>query len=163
MRVKITDRCKVWEINDLDGKAEVQFSTSRKVRENDAYDQIQVDNGVAKNGYISESHSYVRFVGHAYNKLKEISSGDVITNLEADIRREPYWDSQERCIKYPKNYKMTVFSFEIYNPENYNTQVSKTNLDKAPQVAEEKATLNTIAQPKTETEIKTNEIDECPF
>ena len=34
MRVKITDRCKVWEINDKDGMAEVKFSTSRKVKEN---------------------------------------------------------------------------------------------------------------------------------
>ena len=50
MRVTITDRVKVWEINDKDGVAEVKFSTSRKVKEDSSYDQVQVNNGVAKNG-----------------------------------------------------------------------------------------------------------------
>ena len=30
MRVKITDRCKVWEINDKDGYAEIRFSTKNE-------------------------------------------------------------------------------------------------------------------------------------
>ena len=51
MRKMITDRCKVWEINDKDGHAEVKFSCSRKVKEG-GYDQILIDKGIAKNGYV---------------------------------------------------------------------------------------------------------------
>ena len=117
MRKMITDRCKVWEINDKDGHAEVKFSCSRKVKEG-GYDQILIDKGIAKNGYVSDYHSFVRFVGHAYNKLKEINIGDVITNLETqDSSTEPYWDSKNNCVAYAKNERMTVFNFEIYNSD----------------------------------------------
>ena len=135
MRKMITDRCKVWEINDKDGHAEVKFSCSRKVKEG-GYDQILIDKGIAKNGYVSDYHSFVRFVGHAYNKLKEINIGDVITNLETqDSSTEPYWDSKNNCVAYAKNERMTVFNFEIYNPDTQ-TQIqnSTRNLDRAPQV-----------------------------
>ena len=135
MRVKITDRCKVWEINDKDGMAEVKFSTSRKVKENSSYDQTQVANGVARNGYI---------VGHAYNQLKDVQVGDTITNLDADMSTEPYWDSNNNCVAYPKNEKITVFAFEKYNPENQE-QGSTRNLDKAPQVAETPASQPQVA------------------
>ena len=133
MRKMITDRCKVWEINDKDGHAEVKFSCSRKVKEG-GYDQILIDKGIAKNGYVSDYHSFVRFVGHAYNKLKEINIGDVITNLETqDSSTEPYWDSKNNCVAYAKNERMTVFNFEIYNSDAQ-AQNSTRNLDKAPQV-----------------------------
>ena len=46
MRKMITDRCKVWEINDKEGYAEVKFSCSRKVKEG-GYDQILIDKGIA--------------------------------------------------------------------------------------------------------------------
>ena len=72
MRQVITDRCKVWEINDKNGTAEVKISSSRKVNENNSYDKVQIENGVAKNGYISDYRSFVRFVGHAYHQLKDI-------------------------------------------------------------------------------------------
>ena len=137
MRVTITDRVKVWEINDKDGVAEVKFSTSRKVKEDSSYDQVQVNNGVAKNGYIADYRSFVRFIGHAYHQLKNIKPGDTITNVVADMSTEPYWDTNNGCIAYPKNEKITVFEFELYDP-NAQTQTNPTrNLDKAPQVAEE--------------------------
>lgn len=173
MRTKIIDRCKVWEINDKDGMAEVKFSTSRKVKEDSSYDQIQVANGVAKKGYIADYRSFVRFVGHAYNQLKDIQIGDTITNLDADMSREPYWDSNNNCIAHPKNEKITVFAFEKYNPENQE-QDSTRNLDKAPQVAETPASQPQVApiantapvapvQPVAPAaSIQTAE-DECPF
>ena len=173
MRVTITDRVKVWEINDKDGVAEVKFSTSRKVKEDSSYDQVQVNNGVAKNGYIADYRSFVRFVGHAYNQLKDVQVGDTITNLDADMSTEPYWDSNNNCVAYPKNEKITVFAFEKYNPENQE-QGSTRNLDKAPQVAETPAPQSQVApvvntapvapvQPiASATSIQTAE-DECPF
>ena len=157
MRAIITDRCKVWEINDKEGYAEVKFSTSRKVKEDNSYDKVQIDNGVAKNGYISESQSFVRFVGHAYNKLKEIKIGDTITNLKGDLSREPYWDSKNNCIAYPKNLKTTIFEFEIYVPENENNKAPK-NLDRAPQVEETNKVSKAPVQPIVE-----EDTDECPF
>lgn len=173
MRVKVTDRCKVWEINDKDGMAEVKFSTSRKVKENSSYDQTQVTNGVARNGYIADYRSFVRFVGHAYNQLKDVQIGDTITNLDADMSTEPYWDSNNNCIAYPKNEKITVFAFEKYNPENQEQGFTR-NLDKAPQVAETSVSQSQVApvvntapvtpvQPiASATSIQTAE-DECPF
>ena len=173
MRVKITDRCKVWEINDKDGIAEVKFSTSRKVKENSSYDQTQITNGVAKNGYIADYRSFVRFVGHAYNQLKDVQIGDTITNLDADMSTEPYWDSNNNCVTYPKNEKITVFAFEKYNPENQEQGYTR-DLDKAPQVAEAPkpqpqvaSVVNTApvapVQPVAPaTSIQTAE-DECPF
>lgn len=173
MRVKITDRCKVWEINDKDGMAEVKFSTSRKVKENSSYDQTQVTNGVARNGYIADYRSFVRFVGHAYNQLKDVQIGDTITNLDADMSTEPYWDSNNNCVAYPKNEKITVFAFEKYNPENQE-QGSTRNLDKAPQVAETPApqlqvepVVNTApvapVQPVTPVTPAPTAADVCPF
>ena len=40
LKATITDRCKVWEINDKDGYAEVKFSTSRKIKEDNSYDKL---------------------------------------------------------------------------------------------------------------------------
>lgn len=168
MRAKITDRCKVWEINDKDGYAEVKFSCSRKVKEG-GYDQSLIDNGIAKNGYVADYHSFVRFVGHAYNKLKEITVGDTITNLDAQISTtEPYWDSKNNCAAYSKNERMTVFEFEVYDP-NTQTQNSTRNLDKAPQVADSPAPAAPTPAPATSVAPKApvapapTAEDACPF
>lgn len=163
MRVTITDRVKVWEINDKEGVAEVKFSTSRPVKENNSYDKIQIDNGVAKNGYIADYRSFVRFVGHAYNQLKSINIGDTITNLKADMSLEPYWDSKNKCIAYPKNEKITVFEFEMYTGENNN---GTKNLDKAPQVAEEPKPVQytaPMAKPNEPVVPSATAEEECPF
>lgn len=164
LKATITDRCKVWEINDKDGYAEVKFSTSRKIKEDSSYDKLQADKGIAKNGYISEYQSFVRFVGHAYNKLEQIKIGDTITNLVADFNREPYWDSNNECVAYPKNIKMTVFSFDIYDPESQNNnQNQNRNLDRAPQVAEDTQVNNTVNRPTVDTAEKPKASEECPF
>lgn len=168
MRAKITDRCKVWEINDKEGYAEVKFSCSRKVKEG-GYDQSLIDNNIAKNGYVADYHSFVRFVGHAYNKLKEINVGDVITNLDVQISTtEPYWDSKNNCVAYSRNERMTVFEFEIYNPDTQ-AQNSTRNLDRAPQVADSPAPAESapVSAPVT-TSAEVSEPtptaeDVCPF
>ena len=61
---------------------------------------------------------------------------------------EPYWDSKNNCAAYSKNERMTVFEFEIYNP-NTQTQNSTRNLDKAPQVADSPAPAAPTPAPAT--------------
>lgn len=164
MRVRITDRCKVWEINDLDRRAEVKFSCSRKIKEDSSYDKVQAEHGVAKNGYIPTYFSFVKFVGHAYNKLKDVNIGDTITEMDATIEYEPYWDSNNECVNYPKNPKITVFDFEIYSPDasnNYNS-----SLDAAPQVADTpESSAHNYNEPTTYDMPQNNSSadDECPF
>lgn len=168
MRIKITDRCKVWDINDENGRAIVRFSTSRKIKDDNSYDQVQINNGVAKNGYISSNFSLVKFVGHAYHKLKDIQVGDVIINLEADLNNEPYWDTKNNCVAYLKNYKITVFDFEKYDPEKHAQGYTK-NLDSAPKVEEAPTVQQTYSQPvQPVTPVQPAEpvqvaADECPF
>lgn len=168
MRTLIEDRCKVWEINDLNGRAEVTFSCSRKVKD-DAYDKVQVEHGVAKNGYISTYFRYVKFVGEAYEKLKEINVGDVITKLVSSIEYEPYWSSNEGCILYPKNPKITVFNFKLYDAEAAKNNNYSNNLDSAPQVAEaqkpaETASVNKVQEnAMSNAESANSADDECPF
>nr|DAJ39054.1 MAG TPA: hypothetical protein [Caudoviricetes sp.] len=171
MRVKITDRCKIWEINDKQGTAEIKFSCSRKIKEDSSYDQTLVEHGIAKNGYVATYFSFVRFVGHAYNQLKKIELGDTITNLDATIEYEPYWNANDNYIAYPKNPKITVFEFEVYNPENQEYSQTR-NLDKAPVVAESAPQVApvqtpivpvqpvTSMQPVADTSMAD---DECPF
>lgn len=167
--IKSTDRFKVWEITDKEGYAEIRMSESRKVREDNSYDMNQVNNGVAQNGYIGTNWYFVRFTGHAYNKLKEIQIGDTITNLSMDISREPYFGDtnveinaaidlleknniivagsipkpqRKDGVVYPRNVRITVFSFntlEEFDADNNNNYQSK-NIDKAPVVETAPAT-----------------------
>lgn len=161
MKARVVDRCKVWEINDKERYAEVKFSCSRKVKD---YDKDLVDNNIAKNGYISSYHSFVRFVGHAYNKLKSINIGDTITNLDIeDSTTEPYWDSKNNCVAYPKHERLTVFDFEVYNPDTQ-TQNSSRNLDKAPQVADSTSADNNVNIVNEVTQEPTPVAEDvCPF
>lgn len=159
-----TDRFKIWEINDKNGYAEIRMSESRKIREDNSYDMNQVNNGVAQNGYIGTNWNFVKFAGHAYNKLKEIEEGATITNLSMDISREPYFGDTNSEINnaidilekanvivpgsvpkrprndgtvYPKVARITVFSFntlEEAEAENNSNVTPKTNMDKAPKV-----------------------------
>lgn len=157
MRVKITDRCKIWEVKDMNGYAEVKFSCSRKVKEDNNYDKILIEKEIAKNGYVSDYHSFVRFVGHAYNKLKKLEDNAAITNLDAQIySTEPYWDSNNECVAYPKSERITVFDFELFE---YNNANNVRNMDVAPQVSEE-------IEKEEEEENKEETLlaeDECPF
>lgn len=164
---------KVWEINDKNGSAEVKCSTSRKVDENNEYDRVQIEHGVAKNGYIN-TYYYMKFVKQAYEQLKNVKPGDAIVNLRFVSSREMYWSSENDCIKYPTYDKETIFSFEMYNPEN-RQQSQVRNMDKAPAVAESAPQVAPVqaptapvqpatpAQPVAPATPAPTADDECPF
>lgn len=152
MRIIISDRCKIWDIEDKEKYALVRFTTSRKVKDSDTRDQLLVDNGIAKGGYVSESHSFVRFVGHAYNKLKEFEIGDVITQLEGTENTEPYYDINNNCTAYRNTPIYTIFNFEKYEY----SQDSIGGIDKAPQVEE-------TTSIKEEVPTNNSASEECPF
>jgi len=162
MRALITDRCRIWDINDKETFAEATLKTGRKVKEKDEFDKLRVDNGIAKNGYVPDIHSFVRFVGHAYNKLKDVKEGDLLTNLTATFSKEAYWSTTENCALYPKNEKVTVFDFEIADNEEQTKNTNK-NLDKAPQVADEPVKQTVAPVDNTPTETPVDAEDECPF
>lgn len=159
-----TTRLKLWEIEDRGNYADVRASESRKVREDNAYDKTQIDNGVAQNGYIGTSWSNVRFAGHAYNKLKTLGTEDTVTNLEFSIDKEPYYGDtsaelnfaissleraniiNEGAIKkldkqygkvFPKVPRITIWDFDtLAEAEEKNNANNQyaQNIDKAPQV-----------------------------
>jgi hypothetical protein len=130
----MTDFFTVWEIDDDGKKATVRMTSSRKVRDDE---KSLVEHKIAKNGYVNTSWSFVNFVGKAYNQLKkyEIKEGSRITKLNMKIQMEPYWDSKNEVVAYPKNPKLTVFEFEL--PETS----GKKDLDKAPVVVEEEPSV----------------------
>jgi len=134
MNGTMTDFFTIWEIDDDGKKATVRMTSSRKVRDDE---KSLVEHKIAKNGYVNTSWSFVNFVGKAYNQLKkyEIKEGSRITKLNMKIQMEPYWDSKNEVVAYPKNPKLTVFEFEL--PETS----GKKDLDKAPVVVEEEPSV----------------------
>ena len=87
---------KIWNIEDKDGYAEVKMSSSRKDR---------------KSGeYINSYFSFVKFTYHAYDKIKKMSVGDKITDVQFSLSMEPYVKNGEKI--YPKSVKITVFDFD---------------------------------------------------
>jgi len=161
MKALITDKCKVWDITDKGTYTEATLKTSRPVKENDTYDQSRVERGIAKNGFVPESHTFVKFVKNAHDKIKEVKPGTTLTNLRATFSKEAYWSTADNCIMYPKNEKLTIFAFEIDGEES--TKTTTTNLDKAPQVAEEPAKQTVAPVDNTPTETPVDAEDECPF
>lgn len=86
---------KIWNIEDKDGYAEVKMSSSRKDR---------------KSGeYINSYFSFVKFTYHAYDKIKKMSVGDKITDVQFSLSMEPYVKNGEKI--WPKSVKITVFDF----------------------------------------------------
>lgn len=171
LRSHENDIYKIWDIKDENGRALVKVSSSRPAKENSSYDQFQLSNGIGKNGYLPSYFLDVRFVGHAYNKLKEMQIGDAITNVEMELRSEAYWNSKEQCRKYPKYWQLTIFSFEKYDFNNREQAYAK-NLDKAPAVAEIPVAQATYVPPVQPTAPvapvqqatpASTAADECPF
>ena len=142
MNGTMTDTFTIWDIDDDGKKAVVRMSTGRKVKEDET---SLIEHGIAKNGYVNTSWSFVQFVGKAYNQLKkyELKSGDKITKVNMQIKQEPYWASGEEMVLYPKTPKYTVFDFEL--PEARPT----SNVDKGP-VVETKQSKKTVAPSKSE-------------
>jgi hypothetical protein len=55
--------CKVWKIEDCGNYHQCQISTSKKNKDGN---------------YVKDYSGFVRLIGHAHNKAKEISEGDTI-------------------------------------------------------------------------------------
>jgi len=166
MRVKTVDNFRVWEIKESDsGKsALVQLQESRKVNEENAYDKSLIDNGVAKRGYVNTNYFNVKFIAHAYNKLKEIEIGDSITNVEFEMKKEPYYNKAEEQIVYPNYPNITVTDFTVNSGKRYNLEFVEApatkgiNMDKAPKV--EESTPEPVVE---EVDNSKSPEDICPF
>jgi len=89
---------KIWAIEDKGKFAIVRMSSSRKDKQS--------------NEYKSSNWAFVRFVGEAYNKIKngELDEEDLIELHGATISLEPYMDNGEK--KFPKSVSITVFNWE---------------------------------------------------
>lgn len=137
MRAFSDSRFKIWNIDDKNNFALVDMSTSRKINEDIASDKAKVEHNIAKNGYVSESYKYVRFVGKAYNQLKKhIEVGDTITNVQMQLDNEGFWNEKTNAVEYPRNTKITVFEFELPGSSNEDGKPAQTprNIDRAPRV-----------------------------
>ncbi len=128
---------KFWGIKE-DGT--VNLSTSRKLnleyngdkKLKDADFVTQDKNG---NYWVNSNWNFVRFIGKAKTKIDGLNNGETLVNVEFQIDNEPYINSNgERA--YPKNYKVTVFDFELYGNGNAKKNTTR-NIDKAPIVADD--------------------------
>jgi len=88
---------KVWSWEDKGKYAVVRMSSSRK-------DKITGE-------YKSSNWAFVRFVGEAYNKIKngELNEGDLIELHGCTISLESYVDNNIK--KYPKSPSIVVFNW----------------------------------------------------
>lgn len=173
MRIKTTDILKIWEIEDSEsGKiALVKLQESRKVKEENSYDKFLGEVGIAKNGYVKTIYFDVKFIGHAYNKLKDIEIGTAITNVDFEMKKEPYYHKPDKNkgetegkIVYPNVPVFTVYDFDLYSGKRYNLEFTEApankgvNMDKAPKV--EESAPEPVAEEVTSPTINP---DELPF
>jgi len=108
-------RVSVWSVEDKGSYSVVSISSSRKDKRDDTW----------KNS----NWSFVKFVGAAHEKAKELKEKDRIELHGATISREEYKDSNgERA--WPKTPQITVFNWEFYSPDDTGAK----NLDSAPSV-----------------------------
>lgn len=174
--IESKDRFRIWEVNDNDGYAIVQMSESRKLKEEDSFDMSLKKNGVS-NGkeYISTQWNYVRFVGRAYEKLKNLDTSNQITHLIMDVNKEPYFGDKNAEINsaisllekrgviregeiarlpreegtvFPRQPRITVFNFKLASEvedNSFNSNEATKKIDKAPTV--EVADTNKYQEP----------------
>lgn len=90
----------VWRGEYKDNYSEFSISSSRKDRKTDEY--------------INSNFSYVRFVGKAFDKSKELKERDRITNITFGLTLEPYMKDGEKV--YPKGVRITIYDFEMAEP-----------------------------------------------
>ncbi len=92
---------KIWEIKIKDKWAEVKLTTSKK-------------DATEPSGYKQDFSSYVRFVGKAFDKVKNLEGTEMIKILETDVQN--HYD-KEKKVSY---YNCAVFDFELYESKNQN-------------------------------------------
>jgi hypothetical protein len=104
-----TQKVTVWSVEGKGKYTEVQFSSSRKGKEEGAE-------------WKNSSWSFVRFVGKAHTKANELQRKDRIVLTMAGMTKEPY--EKDGKTEYPKNPAMVVFDFEKADtPSGHNPDV----------------------------------------
>jgi hypothetical protein len=94
-----TQKVTVWSVTGKGKYTEVQFSSSRKGKEEGAE-------------WKNSSWSFVRFVGKAHAKANTLQRKDRIILTQAGMTLEPYTD-KEGNTAYPKTPAIVVFDFTV--------------------------------------------------
>jgi len=114
MSIPLKDfRATIWAIEDKNGYAKVNLSTSRKDKKTNEY---------------ANSSWFANFVMEAYKEVVGLDRGTRIVVKSGTLKKEPYIDA-EGVKQFPKNPAMTVFDFELYVPD--------PNYDKPPTIEDE--------------------------
>lgn len=196
---------RVWEIDDKDGVAIVKMSTSRKLKENDYDANLAEKGIAKKGYVSTTwsfvrfiGKAYNQLAKHR----EAIENGTSITNVDFIIEQEPYYGEQPNAVNdainvlekakkvkagvlkketstygvvYPKNIKITVFSFELVgeNEEVEEKEIKPVvtkpikNLDKAPKVEKEEYELDEedliVDEVVEDEEIEDENEEEMPF
>lgn len=86
----------LWEKDEEEKYAVCKFSSSRKDKRT--------------NEYVNSSWSYIRCVGKAFDKIKNVQPRNRITNISFALSNEPYMKDGTKV--YPKSPRMVIFDFE---------------------------------------------------
>lgn len=86
----------IWSIQKEEKYCVVKLSTSRKDKRTDKY--------------VNSNWSYVKFVGEANQKARNLNEKDKITNIKLAFDNEPYEKDGQKV--YPKFPHITFFDFD---------------------------------------------------
>lgn len=88
---------KIWELKAKDKYYEVKISTSKKDKANDRYEQ--------------DFSSFVRFIGKAADKAKDLKGDEMIKLIEVETSNK--YDNENKKVYY----NFVVWDFELYNKD----------------------------------------------
>lgn len=103
--------CKVWEIEDKGKYTSLKITTSKKNKDN---------------SYTKDYSGYVRAIGHAHNKAKEIHSGDSVHITDFELTNNYV---KERNVTYTN---VAVFEIDEIKSSN-NQQQENTDWQNIPE------------------------------
>jgi single-stranded DNA-binding protein len=107
---RFDQRATFWKIvEDKETYAIVSLGTSKEDKKE--------SEKAGKKVYHNSNWSFCRFVGNAYEGLKELKEKDQIVIVSGLIDRNPYFD-KDGVKQWPKNEKITIFAWKKYVPEN---------------------------------------------
>lgn len=164
--ILIKSKCSVFDTHtDEKGNLRATLRSAEPIVPALAQDAKLIEHGYVKNGnWINVSIFDVKFKKDAEEKLKSLKNGSRIKNLECSWDIKPYWDDKNNCLSYLKSkIKLTVFDFEV-DTDGGSNATTRSNLDKAPQVAEASQPI-APAQENIVENLYDNATaaDECPF
>lgn len=105
-------RAKIWKIDVRDKYADVRISTSEKKRDG--------------SGYVN-SNWFARFVGHAFESVKQCVEGDAVILRQVKISNEPYEKDGERH----SSLRLAVFSFDRTDEDSTHVEHPKAKSNKS--------------------------------